>query len=417
MSERSLLLGYDLCDGKSQLAVYNRETLEPELVGRTEENPDALFDTSAAMEDGTVFRHFLPVIRQGGELAADGESRSPVDVLAHFFQKTLSMTRQEYPSETIKYLVVTVPDQSAELTKVIYEALETLGIGKDRAMVIGHKQSFLYFALYQKKELWVNDAGMFDYSDGRLVYYQMQIDRRKSPVLVGLRERDYTDAMELAAEDGPEGRAAEPDKKAAVFEDVALGAIHKQILSALYMTGNGFDDSWADAVFRRLCVGRRLFKGNNLYVSGACYAAKEFGETQRLSEFLLMGEDMITSHICLTVYAEAREQEQVLVRAGTPWYQVDSRIDLIPDGDSELAFCARNIFTKEKREFLVDLDAVAGKRYRQCRLTVRVRFADVHTCIITVKDCGFGDLFPTSNRIWEKTIRMDAGGDRNVDSL
>lgn len=411
MSERTLLVGYDLCNKKTQLAVYNRETREPELVGQTDENPDALLDTAVEMDNGVRIEGFLPKIRRGEELLVGGESYSPAQVLACYFRKTLSYTRKKYPSETIKQLVVTVPGRSPEFAQVVYEALASLGIERDRAAVISHKQSYMYFALYQKPELWVNDVGMFDYSGNRLMYYQIQVDRRRNPALAGVRERDYSDAVEIA-----EGDEA---KKDMVFENVVLGAIHRQILSALYMTGDGFDGGWADEAFHRLCVGRRLFKGSNLYVSGACFAAKEMGETARLSDYILLDDEMISSHLSLMVYTDAKEQEYLLARAGTPWYQVDTQADFIPDGDMALKFNAKNIFTKEEKDFPVELDPVSGKVDRHCRLTVRVRFADVHTCIVTVKDGGFGDLFPTSNRIWEKTIHIDniADGGRYADTL
>lgn len=416
MSERTLLLGYDLCDKKTQLAVYNREIREPELVGWTEDNPDAMFDTTVELDDGTRVEEFLPKIRRGLELFSDGKALSPVQVLSCYFRKTLSYTRQKYPQETIKQLVVTVPDQSPEFVQIIYDALNDLGIGRDRAAVISHKQSYLYFALYQKAELWVNDVGMFDYSGSRLTYYQIQVDRRKKPGLAGVRERDYSDAMEIA-----EGDEA---KKDVVFENVVLGAIHRQVLSALYMTGDGFDGGWADEAFQRLCVGRRLFKGSNLYVSGACYAAKEMGESPRLSDYILLDEDMISCHISVMVYEDAKIQEHLLARAGTPWYQVDTSVDLIPEGETELVCRAKNIFTDEEREFLIELAPVAGKADRHCRLSVRVRFRDVNTCIITVKDAGFGEMFPTSNRIWEKTVRLfgqvenrRVNGGKNRDTL
>lgn len=402
MSERTLLVGYDLCDRKTQLAVFNRDTREPELIGQTDENPDALFDAVMEFDNGLQIKDFMSRIRRGEELLAGGEAVPPVRVLAGFFRKTLSYTRQKYPSETIKQLVVTIPHQSVELIQIIYDALDVLGIGRERALVISHKQSYLYFALSQKAELWVNDVGMFDYSGERLTYYQIQVDRRKTPALAGVWERDYSDAIEIA-----EGDEA---KKDVVFENVVLGAIHRQVLSVLYMTGDGFEGGWADDVFQRLCVGRRLFKGSNLYVSGACYAAREIGENAKLSDFILLDEDMISCHLSVMVYADARLQEQILAKAGTPWYQVDTQIDLIPDGETDLAILAKNVFTGEEKEYRVELEPISGKADRHCRLAVRLRFSDIHTCIVTVKDKGFGNLFPTSNRIWEKTIRLENNG-------
>ena len=63
MGERTLLLGYDLCDDKTQMAVYNREQMEPELVGQSAENPYALFDTAIVMENMEPLTGFLPRIQ------------------------------------------------------------------------------------------------------------------------------------------------------------------------------------------------------------------------------------------------------------------------------------------------------------------------------------------------------------------
>lgn len=396
MSERTLLLGYDLGEEKTQMAVYDRKTMEPLLIGQTEENPDALISTEIVSENAPVLTGFLAQIRRGEEIIVEGKSSHPVNVLAYFFRKTLSLTRQQYPGETIQQLVVTVADAKQDFVRLLYEALEQLGIDRDRAMVISHKQAFLYYVLYQKRELWVNDVGLFDYSAKKLKYYQMQVDRSKNPILVGVQEKDYSDALNLSDPGG--------EHRAAVLENVVYGAIHKQLLSTLYMTGDGFEGEWADPVFHKLCVGRRLFKGRNLYVSGACYAAKEMGETQRLEDYLLLDEDMISSHLLIQIYADAKEKEFLLARAGTPWYIVDQEIPLIPFGENEVTLTARDIFDHREKQFILELDPVMGRLERHCRLGLRVRFASPKRCIVTLKDEGFGEFFPTSNRIWEKSF-------------
>ena len=399
MGERTLLLGYDLCDSRTQMAVYNRTEREPELIGQTEDNPDAIYETAVELEGRAPIRDFLPRIRRGESIRVDGKKSDPVNVLAYYFRKTLSETRKKYPGETIKQLVVTVPDCQKSYTDRIYAALEKLSIGRDRALVISHRQSFLYYALYQKKELWVNDVGMFEYEGDALNYYQMSLDRHKSPILVGVEHRDLSEALSVSDPGG--------EHKGQLIENVIQGAIRKQILSVLYMTGDGFEEEWSDAVFKRLCVGRRLFKGRNLYVSGACYAARELGETAKLGDYLLMDEDMVTSHLSISVYGEAKAQDYVLVRAGTIWHQADAQVDVIPDGDGELCLKVTNVFTREEKKKFIELAPVEGKIDRHCRLSVRVRFADVKTCIITIRDKGFGDLFPSSNRIWESTVNID----------
>ena len=119
MSDRTLLLGLDLGDDKTQLAVYNRESREPELMGATEENPEALYDTVIQIEGMEPLTGFLPRIRQGEEIVVEGKKSDPVNVLAYYFRRTLAQTRKHYPSETIRQLVVTVEETSLSFVQLI----------------------------------------------------------------------------------------------------------------------------------------------------------------------------------------------------------------------------------------------------------------------------------------------------------
>lgn len=396
MGDRTLIIGYDLGDVKTQMAVYNQELLEPVLLGQTEDNPDGWMNTEISLNDGQVLTDFMGKIRRGEVIEVDGRQSRPVNVLSYYFRKTLSLTRPLYPGQLIRQLVVTIADATQELVEIVYQALEKIGIGRDRALVLGHKQSFLYYVLYQKKEIWINDVGLFDYSQGRLRYYQMQVDRRKKPILVGVTEKDYSDALgQMNLEQVP---------RTAVFENVVYGAIHKQLLSSLYMTGEGFLGNWADEILQKLCNGRRLFKGQNLYVSGACYAAREYAGNPRLEDYLLLDQDMITGHVYMKAYSDADVQNIVLAKAGTPWYLVDEEVDVIPDGDSELALVAENIFNHTEKQFFIDFEPVLMRRERKCRVGVRIRFSNPHSCIVTLRDKGFGEIFPTSHRTWETTL-------------
>lgn len=399
MGERTLLLGYNLGDEKTQIAVYDKKTREPVLIGRTEENPDAFIDTEIVMEGREPLVGFVDKIRRGEEIVMDGRHSHPANVLAHFFRKTLSLTRQQYPGETIRQLVVTARNVTQEFAQIIYEALEKIGIGKERAFVAGYKQSFLYYVLYQKKDIWVHDVGLFDYYNRHLTYYQMHVDSAKKPKLVGVNEKDYSDAIEFP--DSDDGY------QASVIENIIYGAVHKQLLSTLFMTGDGFEGDWADAVFRKLCIGRRLFKGQNLYVSGACFAAREIAETPRLENYLLLDDEMIKNQVWIKAYADAGEQEIVLAKAGTPWYLVDEEVDIIPDGDNEILLMVRNVFHQGEKQFLLDLEPVLTRVDRHCRIGMRIRFSSPDTCVVTLKDKGFGEFFPTSHRIWEKSFKLN----------
>ena len=53
---------------------------------------------------------------------------------------------------------------------------------------------------------------------------------------------------------------------------------------------------------------------------------------------------------------------------------------------------------------MLDISPILGKNDRMCRLGVRVRFEDAKTAIFTIRDKGFGETRPGSNRVWEETI-------------
>lgn len=394
--ERTLILGMDLCDVTSQLAVYDRELMEPVLMGQSEDNPDALIDTAVIFEEQEPIVGFLEKLRKGENVLRAEKEVDAARVLAYFFRKTLALTRKRYPAEKIRMLVVTVPQMDKEYVDRIYEALSLIGLENDRVRIIDHKRSYMYYVLSQKKELWTNDVGLFDYDGKRLVYEQMQIDRKQNPALVGVTEKDYTDAFAAVDEVTP---------KTAVFENIVHAALRGQYVSSLFMTGEGFESDWADEVFPRLAVGRRLFRGRNLYVSGAAYAAREFGDKELLGDYIVFSPDMVPVRLAIDVYEDGKEQELVLTGAGEPWFEVDREFDVIPNGDTELVLKAKPIFDGEERKFILDLGPVAGKCNRLCRLGIRIRFEDAKSAIFTIRDKGFGEIAPSSNRVWEETIK------------
>ncbi len=394
MEERTLLLGMDLGDEISQLAVYDPELMEPVLMGQSEDNPDALIETAVEFSGHEPIKGFLDAVKKGETIDNSGKEVDSVRVLAYYFKKVLALTRKRYPGEKIKLLVVTVTDMSKEFTDRIYEALALIGLEGDRVKVTDHKRSYMYYVLYQKKELWAQDVGLFDYNGEKLIFEQLQIDRQHEPALVGVKEVDYTDALKDGGDITPIGD---------IFENVFASALRNRFISSVFMTGEGFEEEWADELFPKLAVGRRLFKGRNLYVSGAAYTAKEMVQ-ERFSDYVVVAPDMVTSRISMELYEDGGVKKVQLTGAGLPWFEVDESLDLMPDGDTELVLVAEHIFEGTKKEFIIDMTPVAGRTDRMCRIGLRLRFEDVSTAIITLRDKGFGEIAPGSDRVWEERI-------------
>ena len=404
MSQRTLYVGLDIRDDITQIAVLEPSKEGPDILMAGGEGGGQTMNIKTEVEipgSGLRVQGFLEKIYRQETIYADGRKSNPVNILAAFLRRTLSLTKKKYPSESIRMLVVTTEYRELSFITTVYKALEKLGIGKDRALVADRGQSYVYYVMSQTKELWVNQVGMFDFRDSRITYYQMQADRLKRPAIVKVAEKDYSDYAQLFIS----GEQTD-EEKSSIFEGMVHGAIHGQIITSLYMTGAGFENDFAADVMKKLCVGRHLFKGDNLYVCGACYMARELGGERRLDDVVYLGEDIVTSDLTIQVYADAQERELPLVRAGTAWYHIEKEMDLIPDGDQELAVCIKNVVTKKQSVRLIPMDGILGRTDRRARVGIQIRFSGPDRCIMTLRDKGFGEFFPSSYRIWEETITL-----------
>ena len=125
-----------------------------------------------------------------------------------------------------------------------------------------------------------------------------------------------------------------------------------------------------------------------------------------MKDFLFLDQEMIYTSISLRVYRDAKQQELELVKAGTPWREVDVSVDFIPDDESELQLTVQNVLRRETTVHLLSLEGFENRMNKMTRFTLRLRFADTSHCIVTLKDDGFGEYYSSSNRIWERYLSL-----------
>lgn len=419
--DRKLMVGMDLSDGFTQLSCCRpgEEDVVPigRMVNREREyecptvlsyhplKKEWLFGTEAIVEadKGKVllFHHMIRQISEKGEVTAESMTITGVDALTRFFVKLLSCLKEYYPNETILKLVVTVSNDNDNLKETVVEAMRQIGIEQDRLVVQQHRQSYMYYALSQKRELWMNDVGLFEFGREGMFYSQIHIDRRNVPFIVGVKQKDLSDTLNWDMMEHDSSFRIEY-----AFLNLANTQLHKQMVTTVYVTGEGFEGEWADAALKQLCTGRRVFRGRNLFTKGACYAAREFAGKGPMGDFLFLDEEMIYSNISVRVYQDAEMKELMLAKAGTPWKDVDVSVDIIPDHEEEIQMTTQNVLQRETKVHLLSLEGFTERPNKMTRFTIRLRFADVSHCIVTLKDNGFGEFCPSSNRIWERYLSL-----------
>lgn len=418
MSENNrLLVGIDLGETITQMTCFDRKIYEPVPVGR-KKGEEREYEIHTALvvrpdsgewfwadgieepEHGVLIQNLLDKVMQGDTFEQDGYTFHSREVLKRFLVKLLSLLKEYFPDETILRLVITVEEKERHLTETIRSVCEELGIQKERLVVQNHRQSYMYYAVSQAKELWMNNVGLFEYNQKGLSYSQINIDRRVTPWIVGVTKKDLSDVLDysmLQDSDIDMGYA---------FVNVAGTVLHKQMVTTVYVTGKGFEEPWANEALKELCSGRRVFRGQNMFTKGACYAARELSGQGKLDQCLFLDEDMISANISIRTYHEAKMQEVLLAKAGTLWSEVDSSVDVIPDDEEEIQITAQDVLRHETKAHMLSLSGFAGRENKMTRFTIRIRFADRETCIVTLKDNGFGEYCPSSNRIWERSIKV-----------
>ena len=81
---------------------------------------------------------------------------------------------------------------------------------------------------------------------------------------------------------------------------------------------------------RYLCMGRRVFRGNNLYGKGACYGIKEkLNLTNVSNEYVFLGLDKVRANIGMKVLRRGKDSYFAVIDAGINWFEARCEYDVI----------------------------------------------------------------------------------------
>lgn len=94
----------------------------------------------------------------------------------------------------------------------------------------------------------------------------------------------------------------------------------------------------------------------------------------------------------------------VLVKAGKPWYEINSNLDVILDDEQEIIIKLKSIISGEIKEYVIRLDGFPQRPGRNTRVGINIKFKDHANGVITLEDKGFGSFYPSSGYIEEVEI-------------
>lgn len=324
------------------------------------------------------------------QIVMEEESYSAEELFALFLQKIIMLPRKAGMTAPYTKLVICIERLNRENMDLFWRILPKLGLSAEQFMIIDHRSSFYYFALSQDEALWNHDVFLFEYEKDVLRYYSLKRDSRTKPQVVSIQESS---------------KMAFNTDKDVDFLHLLKRTFENQIVSTIYLVGDGFEGGWMQQSINYMCKGRRAFMGKNLFSKGACYAARasELGDRW---PFIYMGEHEMKFNLSLKVKNSGALSFYNLITAGKNWFELKGSCEVILSGTTEIDFWKQLPHSREAKIETLELTDFPMRPDRTTRVRITARPISDDKIDIEIKDLGFGELFRSTDKIWHYTMVM-----------
>lgn len=419
---QNFYLGMDVCAEHTQLSFFNQQTKEPESICQLNtvdtyllpnvaffgEEAKRWYIGSEAVEHrfhqkGTMLEQVVEKLESTERMVFHEETYTYEDVLLVILKGHIMDFLNRYEDAHIERLVVTVYKYSNALFRVLHMLQDELGLYENRFFIIGHTSAYLHFIFQQPESLRNNSVGLFDYGPEGLMFYRVDIARKTMPQVVTVVHKDYREQM---------GYFRIYDDKRELdqrFLGVVQEVLKEAYMSAVYLTGVGFTELWANASQNALCDGRRVFVGQNIYTKGACYAAYIGSHVINPHKYIVNAEDMVHSDVGI-LSGDASNTFIPIAKGGREWYNMRGKLYVCLDDTNRVELLYKNHYNQEAIREIIEIHGLPSRPNKTTRLSLEVEMYSGNRGAVVIRDEGFGKLYPTTNKIYRKEFLLEKEG-------
>lgn len=326
----------------------------------------------------------------GETIRIEDETFEAWELLALFLKKVMELPKKLGNVAACDRLILSVERLSRANMEVFWKIAPKLGLLPEQFMVIDHKESFYYFALSQPDSLWIHDVYLFE-SDGKNIhYYGLKRNTRTAPQVISIKESIKTPMEENKDEE---------------FLILLQKAFENQIVTTVYLVGEGFEGKWMKDSLTYICRGRRAFMGNNLYCKGACYAGFLRDHDENWN-FIYMGENEMKFNLSLKVRDKGELSFYTLISAGKNWFEAKGECEVILSGTGEIDFWKQLPNSREAVIETLELTDLPSRPDRTTRLRITAVPVSDEKIEVKIRDLGFGEIYRGTDKVWKYTMTM-----------
>ncbi len=421
---RDLIIGIDFGKDYSQICYYDRKGEEPRSmsmkVGAEEYEAPTCVCWRTEQKDYTIGLEAVYFAREkGGEMVDNlyeickkedsvqisGRDVQPWELLAVFLRGMLKFLGVTDIVKNTKCLVITSPGFDDIQVNNMERACQSIGFDKKQYLLMDHGESFYYYSLTQKRETWNRSIGWYNFFEqDEVAFRQLTMDGSTRPVLVKLEDPKFIKLPHRTSDEKEKEKADQ--KRDEAFYGFIKDTLGSGLFSSIQITGYGFDTNWAKKSVGHLCMQRRkVYYGNNLFAKGACAAGKERTEDKNLKGYRYMSPALVLKDIGMEMRVMGAPAYYSLIEAGKNWYECKAGCELILDDTKELTFIVGTFGEKQKKKVVMGLPGLPERPNKTTRLSLSLAYVSQKQCRVTVKDLGFGDMFPSSGKVWDELVQ------------
>ena len=252
----------------------------------------------------------------------------------------------------------------------------------------------LCYIFAQPEPLRNNSVGLFDFGRAGLDFYRIDMTR-KYPLIVTTQHINYHDKMNLRRF----GRYHEDMDE--TFADIVKECTEQVFISSVFLTGLGFSENWMKQSATVLCQGRRVFVGQNIYTKGACYRSLGGVYTESLSRYFIDTEQTVKTNIGINLMDE-KNTFWPIVYGGLEWFNTRGRVVVFLDDTRRIQIVYQDILTEEEYIETIEIYGLPARPPKTTKLSIEVEYYGADKGAIVIRDMGFGNLYPTTNKIYRK---------------
>lgn len=320
----------------------------------------------------------------------DGSEYEARELLVLFLKKVIGMAGGAAVLAKLSKLVICVEQVSLEVMELMTFVAAKLDIEPNRLMLLDYKECFYYYALNQSPELFFYKVALFDYSGTNLVSYMLNRSQNTTPQVVTI---DVHNLGELS------------DNRDNSFESAIIETFGSELVSSVYLVGDGFDGDWMKTSLARLCRGRKVFLGKNLYSKGACFGGLIKSGIKDWP-FIYIGDNELKLNLSLKILDGNELKFFSLIDAGESWYEAKGECEVILDGSADIEFWLQRPESREAHVEILELTDIPNRENRTTRLRITALPVSDKEIAIKIYDLGFGEIAPSSGKTWEHTLSI-----------